>query len=185
MYQSPNIVAKKKKLKGEELFIVIARRAARDAAERSSAGWRITSGCLRVCLFFCVFFLSASLPPCQTELRLFVNLHRLVQRPSVEHFKESIRAKWYLKTTRTKKKNNSKIHKCVVHWRRTCCKPRRCICWGFSYFTPPTSQLLGERSSGTLKTSSFGCNMLPEIWHTGPFTYCLFGSFESVVMLVV
>lgn len=97
VYQSPNIAAKKKKIKGEELFIVIARRAARDAAERSSAGWRITSGCLRVCFFVYFSFLRASLPQRQTELRLFVNLHRLVQRPSVEHFKESISAKWYLK----------------------------------------------------------------------------------------
>lgn len=52
-YESPDLVAKQK-MKEEEMFIIIARRAGSDAAERSSAGWRITPGCLRVC--FLVYF---------------------------------------------------------------------------------------------------------------------------------
>lgn len=45
------------------MFIVIARRAGSDAAERSSAGWWTTSGCLPVCfLVYFPFCVAAAVP---------------------------------------------------------------------------------------------------------------------------
>lgn len=148
------------------MFIVIARRAACDAAERSSAGWRITSGCLvRVWFVFCVYFFSF-LRLCGGARRSCGSLLTFIdwfKRPSVEHFKESIGAKWYLKK---KKDSNSYTQVCCSLGDAHAASPEGASAGGGGPVVsfPPTSQLLGERerSRGTLDDSRFGCSTLSE-----------------------